>query len=134
MIGSFGFGEIIFVIVIILILFGPNKIPELARAVGGALGEFKMAQKSAEFDLSGFDQLNRENAETKKKETAALNDKIAKMAKDAGISAEGKTTDELLILISAKMNRSDEKSADGSGSPEKGETLRTAATEKEIEA
>ncbi|MCL2142285.1 MAG: twin-arginine translocase TatA/TatE family subunit, partial [Methanimicrococcus sp.] len=54
MIGSF---EIIFVIVVILVLFGPNKLPELARSIGSAMGEFKMAQKSAEFDLSGFDAL-----------------------------------------------------------------------------
>ncbi|MDL2260945.1 twin-arginine translocase TatA/TatE family subunit [Methanimicrococcus sp. OttesenSCG-928-J09] len=107
MIGGLGFGEVVFVLVIILVLFGPNKIPELARAVGGALGEFKTAQKAAEFDLSGFDELNRQNAEKKKQEAAALNEKIIKMAEDAGISAEGKTTDELLVLIAAKMNEAD---------------------------
>ncbi|MDR0767878.1 MAG: twin-arginine translocase TatA/TatE family subunit [Methanosarcinales archaeon] len=99
-----GVGEVVFIFVIILLLFGPNKLPELARTVGGALGEFKTAQRAAEFDLSGFDELNRENAEKKKKEAAALNEKVVKMAKDAGISAEGKTADELLVLISAKMN------------------------------
>lgn len=112
MIGSFGFGEILFVIVIILVLFGPNKIPELARAIGGALGEFKTAQKAAEFDLSGFDELNRENAEKKKSEEAALNEKIIQTAKDAGIPTEGKTPDELLALISAKMNEDHSESVD----------------------
>lgn len=134
MIGSFGLGEIIFVLVVILLLFGPNKIPELARAVGGALGEFKTAQKAAEFDLSGFDELNRENAEKKKKEATALNDKIIQMAKDAGISTEGKTTDELLVLISAKMNESDKDSVCDSDAQETGEPLQTAESEKEIEA
>ncbi|MBZ3934891.1 Sec-independent protein translocase subunit TatA/TatB [Methanimicrococcus blatticola] len=101
---SLGFGEVVFVLIIVLVLFGPNKLPELARAVGGALGEFKTAQKAAEFDLSGFDELNREIAEKKKQESAALNEKILKMAEDAGIQTEGKTADELLVLISAKMN------------------------------
>ncbi len=133
MIGSFGLGEIIFVLIVILLLFGPNKIPELARAAGSALGEFKTAQKAAEFDLSGFDELNRENAEKKKKEAAALNDKIIQMANDAGISTEGKTTDELLVLISAKMNESNEETDCDSDSQEN-ETLQAVSSEKEIEA
>lgn len=105
MIGSFGFGEVIFVLIIVLVLFGPNKLPELARAVGSALGEFKIAQKEAEFDLSGFDELNRENAEKKKQENKALYDKIVQMADEAGIETQGKTADELLVLISAKMDQ-----------------------------
>ncbi|WNY28375.1 Sec-independent protein translocase protein TatA [Methanimicrococcus stummii] len=100
--------EVLFIIIVVLVLFGPDKIPELARAVGGAMGEFKTAQKAAEFDLSGFDALNRENAEAKKKETAALNEKIIKMADEAGISTEGKTADELLVLISEKMSTDSE--------------------------
>lgn len=105
MIGSFGFGEVIFVLIIVLVLFGPNKLPELARAVGSALGEFQIAQKEAEFDLSGFDELNRENAEKKKQENKALYDKIVQMADEAGIETQGKTADELLVLISAKMDQ-----------------------------
>jgi twin arginine-targeting protein translocase, TatA/E family len=100
MIGSL---EIALVLIIALVLFGPNKLPELARSVGSALGEFKMAQKSAEFDLSGFDQLNQENAEKKIQEEEVLNEKIIQTAKEAGIETEGKTTDELLALISAKI-------------------------------
>jgi len=103
MIGSL---EIALVLIIALVLFGPNKLPELARSVGSALGEFKMAQKSAEFDLSGFDQLNQENAEMKKQEEAVLNSKIIQTAQEAGIDTEGKTTDELLGLISAKITES----------------------------
>ena len=98
--------EIVAVLILALVLFGPNKLPELAKAVGSALGEFKIAQKSAEFDLSGFDQLNKENAEKKTQEAAALDEKIIRMAKEAGIETEGKTADELLFLISAKIGES----------------------------
>jgi len=100
-----GASEVVFVLIVVLVLFGPNKLPEIARAAGLALGEFKTAQKSAEFDLSGFDALNRENAEKKKQENKVLYDKLVKMAKDAGIETEGKTADELLALISEKMNQ-----------------------------
>jgi len=102
--------EISLILIIALVLFGPNKLVELARSAGSALGEFKMAQKSTEFDLSGFDQLNQENAEKRKQEDAALNEKIIQTAKEAGIETEGKTTDELLVLISAKISEISESS------------------------
>lgn len=125
MIGSFGLGEVLFVLIIVLVLFGPNKLPELARAVGSALGEFKIAQKAAEFDLSGFDELNREIDENKKKEAAALNDKIVKLAEAAGISTAGKSNDELLALISEKMNES----ADSTDSGEPSESAAESGTD-----
>ena len=98
--------EIVLVLIIALVLFGPTKLLEFARSAGSALGEFKMAQRSAEFDLSGFDQLNQENAEKKQQEAVALDEKIIKTAKEAGIETEGKTADELLVLMSAKISES----------------------------
>jgi len=97
--------EILIIILIILVLFGPNKLPELARAIGSAMGEFKMAQKSAEFDLSGFDQLNQENQERKEKEQQDLNAKVLKMAEEAGIETAGKTQDEILELIAVQIHQ-----------------------------
>ncbi|MEM3476433.1 MAG: twin-arginine translocase TatA/TatE family subunit [Candidatus Bathyarchaeia archaeon] len=37
--------EIILAIVIILILFGPKKLPELAKSIGQAIREYKKATK-----------------------------------------------------------------------------------------
>ncbi|MDE2038556.1 MAG: twin-arginine translocase TatA/TatE family subunit [Elusimicrobia bacterium] len=39
--GDFSFGEVLVVIVVGLILFGPNKIPEFARQCGRAVNMFK---------------------------------------------------------------------------------------------
>jgi len=41
--GSFGFSEMIVVLVIALLVFGPNKLPELARNLGKGLAEFRRA-------------------------------------------------------------------------------------------
>ncbi|MFQ5646451.1 MAG: twin-arginine translocase TatA/TatE family subunit [bacterium] len=38
-----GIGEIIVILVIALVLIGPRKLPEVARSLGKALGEFKHA-------------------------------------------------------------------------------------------
>ena len=37
------FGEFALLVILVLLLFGPNKLPDLARAVGQALREFKKA-------------------------------------------------------------------------------------------
>lgn len=38
-----GFGEVLLILVIVLILFGPKKLPELAKAIGKAMNEYKKA-------------------------------------------------------------------------------------------
>ena len=39
--GDFSFGELLVILVVGLILFGPNKIPEFARQCGRAVNMFK---------------------------------------------------------------------------------------------
>ena len=39
--GSFGFREILVVLLILVILFGARRIPELARGLGRGIKEFK---------------------------------------------------------------------------------------------
>lgn len=43
--GSIGFREILIILLIILILFGAKRIPELARSLGRGIGEFKSGLK-----------------------------------------------------------------------------------------
>ena len=38
---TIGLPEILIILVIILILFGPKKLPQLARAVGNAVSEYR---------------------------------------------------------------------------------------------
>ncbi len=39
--GNFGFGEILIVLVIVLLLFGAKRIPEIAGSLGKGINEFK---------------------------------------------------------------------------------------------
>ncbi len=43
--GNFGSGELLLIVVVGLLLFGPNKIPELARSCGRAVNQFKKGMR-----------------------------------------------------------------------------------------
>lgn len=43
--GRLGFGELILILVIALVVFGPAKLPEIGKAVGKGIREFQQAAK-----------------------------------------------------------------------------------------
>ncbi len=43
MFGSLGLPEILFILVLALLVFGPRRLPEIGRTIGRALGEFRRA-------------------------------------------------------------------------------------------
>lgn len=43
MIGSLGLPELMFIMLLALLVFGPRKLPEIGRTLGRALGEFRRA-------------------------------------------------------------------------------------------
>ncbi|HPN37222.1 MAG TPA: twin-arginine translocase TatA/TatE family subunit [Melioribacteraceae bacterium] len=52
---NIGTGELILIVVVIIILFGAKKIPELAQGVGKGLKEFKKAMKDVETEIKSVD-------------------------------------------------------------------------------
>lgn len=59
--GPIGMQEMIMLFIIILLLFGAKKLPELARGVGKSMGEFKKAREEFEYEIT-----RSENEVTKK--------------------------------------------------------------------
>jgi sec-independent protein translocase protein TatA len=47
----FGIGELFIILLIILILFGASKLPEIARALGRSIKEFKKGAKEIKEDI-----------------------------------------------------------------------------------
>lgn len=43
--GNIGLGELVILLLVILILFGPGKLPEVGKALGKAVGEFRRGIK-----------------------------------------------------------------------------------------
>jgi TatA/E family protein of Tat protein translocase len=71
MIPNFGFlnlgGQEVFIIfLIILILFGAKKLPELARGLGRSVGEFKKAKEEFDRELRTLEQQESARVETPK--------------------------------------------------------------------
>lgn len=59
--GSIGGWEVLLILLLVLVLFGAKKIPELARGMGKGLREFKEATKEIKDELE-----NSVNEEPKK--------------------------------------------------------------------
>ncbi len=70
MFSNIGIPGLILILVIALIIFGPSKLPEIGRAFGRTLTEFKSATK----ELVGGDK-EEEKVEEKKAELVAVEKK-----------------------------------------------------------
>ena len=52
MVGPFGGYEILIILLIVLIIFGPTKLPQMGQAMGKAIREFKKAGKELRSDIT----------------------------------------------------------------------------------
>ncbi|MEW6621577.1 MAG: twin-arginine translocase TatA/TatE family subunit [Bacillota bacterium] len=50
--GPIGMWELILILAIALIIFGPGKLPEVGKALGKGINEFKNASKSIQKELT----------------------------------------------------------------------------------
>jgi sec-independent protein translocase protein TatA len=108
--GMPGGGELIVIgILVIVLLFGANKVPQLARSFGQAMGEFKKAKRETELDLKKFEDTVGSEAEALPKPRAKIAEKkregvnIREVARYMGIETEGKTDEELEKEVQAKV-------------------------------
>jgi sec-independent protein translocase protein TatA len=92
--------EILLIFVVIVLLFGATKLPELARSMGQSMGEFKVGQIEAEKKY--------ENMKSQVNPPAQSADDIAltraqRMAKNLNIDIKGKSDEQLLAEIEKKL-------------------------------
>jgi sec-independent protein translocase protein TatA len=82
-IGSFGGTELIIALVIILLLFGAKRIPELARGLGSGVREFRKGSR-------GDYEVEEEKKEEKNEELAPGEEKPEVRPEDTTAEAEQK--------------------------------------------
>src|SRR5215470_3332766 len=77
---NLGFSEMAFLVLLGLILFGPKRLPEIARTMGKFVAEFKRA--SNEFQNQIHDEINKLELEEHAKEIAKETNNIMPPADD----------------------------------------------------
>lgn len=93
MIGS---SELLVILILALFLFGPKKLPELAKALGKAVGEYHQAARDFEREAEKINQEILSLEEVKE---------LRSIAENLGIDPAGKTKTELLREISRKTKQ-----------------------------
>jgi sec-independent protein translocase protein TatA len=69
MIGGFGVQELIIVLIIVLVLFGASRLPELGRGMGSFIRNFKKAtSEPEEIDVTPNKKVEGEQGEKPKEE------------------------------------------------------------------
>jgi sec-independent protein translocase protein TatA len=84
--GSVGMPELIIGLVVILLLFGAKRVPELARGLGSGVREFKKGTQEGEVE-------NKKQEEEEKKEeqleaSKSEHDEETKLEEDSSVEAE----------------------------------------------
>ena len=57
MFGNIGLPELLIILVIVLLLFGAKRLPEIARSMGKTIQEFKKGVKEVERDVNDAKKL-----------------------------------------------------------------------------
>jgi len=103
---------IVAVIVLVLFLWGPEKLPKLARSIGQAKKEFQKASKEVEEEVKHFESELKSpiTSETYRPATTAppppsSDDKLLEIARSLGIQTEGKTRDQIAQEIIEKTKK-----------------------------
>ena len=87
---------VILIIIAVLLLFGPSKLPELARGVGRALGESRRGKMQIEREIS---------TELSALDTRDLRMRVEKAAGALGLSASGRSEMELKLDIARAVDK-----------------------------
>ncbi len=91
---------IIGVVAIVIIMWGPSKIPEFAKALGKAKGEFSKAQK--EFTAAALDTENAASTPAARSTIRSKDEMLLEAAKNLGIPTNGKTREQITEEIAMK--------------------------------
>ncbi|MEE9594072.1 MAG: twin-arginine translocase TatA/TatE family subunit [Candidatus Hydrothermarchaeales archaeon] len=106
----FGTPEVVVILVLALVLFGPQKLPELARAIGKAVGEYNKAKGEFEKEVhKAKSDIEKEtkviNTDVMVKESRQNSAEIRKIARGMGIATEAKDDSALLKEIDVRVKK-----------------------------
>ncbi|MEM2873275.1 MAG: twin-arginine translocase TatA/TatE family subunit [Nitrososphaerales archaeon] len=90
---------------VVVLLFGAKKIPEIARAIGRARGEFEKGKQEIEREIKEAEKEAKESTQPASKKEDIEREKLIKAANALGISTYGKTDEQLREEIQAALSK-----------------------------
>lgn len=93
-----GTEDVLLILIVALFLFGPDKIPQIARSLGKATGEFKKAQMQTESELKQI-----------VKPLDNKDEKIRNLAVEMGLDVRNKTDEQLIEEIRSTIRSNEVK-------------------------
>jgi TatA/E family protein of Tat protein translocase len=87
MFGPLGVPEVIFILVLALLIFGPRRLPEIGRTLGKAMGEFRRA--TTELKRSINTEIALEDEDDRPKYTRTARQTVENPDHEIGVSTEG---------------------------------------------
>lgn len=92
---------IIIIFVALVVLLGTNKLPDVAKKIGRAVGEYSKTKNQFQNNIKDFSNTNIEISGPVQNERQ----KLEMIAKSLGINFASKTDDELRQIISSKIGQ-----------------------------
>lgn len=103
-----GFEWIFIVVIVVVLIFGAKKIPDLARGFGKATTEFEKARIEAKRELREIKNAGTSSSSTTTN-AAANREKLESIADTLGIDYTDKDDDQLRLAIETEINKSQTK-------------------------
>ena len=85
---------LIVIVIVVVLIFGANKIPDLAKSLGRASGEFQKGKVESEQEVARLKAQGAQPAQPVQPADSE-HDKLMRAAKELGVSTDGKTDDEI---------------------------------------
>ena len=112
-----GGGELVFILFIVLMLFGSDKVPEMARTMGKAMAQLKNATNDIKNEIHKGAEANGFDQQTINTLTGGINSEIEK-AKTSILGEASNPFTGITETFSSEVNKTKESIADGTTNPD----------------
>jgi sec-independent protein translocase protein TatA len=112
-----GGGELVFILFIVLMLFGSDKVPEMARTMGKAMAQLKNATNDIKSEIQKGAEANGFDQKTLNDLTGGINSEINK-AKSSILGDTSNTFSGITDTFTSEVNKTKESIASGTTNPD----------------
>ncbi|WP_348822713.1 Sec-independent protein translocase subunit TatA/TatB [Flavobacterium aestuarii] len=112
-----GGGELVFIMFIVLMLFGSDKVPEMARTMGKAMAQLKNATNDIKSEIQKGAEANGFDQKTLNDLTGGINSEINK-AKNSLLGDTSNTFKGIEETFAGEVNKTKESIASGTANPD----------------